>query len=76
MAEVDLHLHTTFSDGTLTPTEMVRLCAERGLRVICISDHDSTEGISEALEAGSEFPQLTIIPGIELSTEVPQHVYL
>ena len=71
MAEVDLHLHTTFSDGTLTPTEMVRLCAERGLRVICISDHDSTEGIREALEVGSEFPQLTIIPGIELSTDVP-----
>ncbi len=71
MAEVDLHLHTTVSDGWLTPTEMVRLCAERGLRVICISDHDSTEGIAEALSAAGEFPQLTVIPGIELSTDVP-----
>ncbi|MCI0440512.1 MAG: PHP domain-containing protein [Chloroflexi bacterium] len=71
MIEVDLHLHTTFSDGRLTPTQLVRLCAERGLKVICVSDHDSTEGIREALEAAREFPQLTLIPGIELSTDVP-----
>ena len=71
MVEVDLHLHTTFSDGTLTPTELVDLCAERGLRVISISDHDSTEGMDEALEAASRHPGLTVIPGIELSTEAP-----
>ena len=71
MAEIDLHLHTTRSDGTLTPTELVRMCAERGLRVISITDHDSTEGLSEAYEAASSFPQLTIIPGIELSTDIP-----
>ncbi len=71
MIEVDLHLHTTFSDGRLTPTQLVRLCAERGLKVVCVSDHDSTEGIREALEAAREFPQLTLIPGIELSTDVP-----
>ena len=71
MAEIDLHLHTTRSDGTLTPTELVRMCAERGLRIISITDHDSTEGLSEAYEAASSFPQLTIIPGIELSTDIP-----
>ena len=71
MALVDLHLHTTFSDGRLTPTQLVRLCAQRGLEVISISDHDSTEGIPEALEAAREFPGLTIIPGIELSTDIP-----
>ena len=71
MVEVDLHLHTTFSDGTLTPTELVTLCAERGLKVISISDHDSTEGMAEALETASNFPEMTVIPGIELSTEVP-----
>ena len=71
MAEVDLHLHTTFSDGQLSPTELVGLCAQRGLRVISISDHDSTEGIAEALEAARSFPRLTIIPGIELSTDIP-----
>ena len=72
MAKVDLHLHTTFSDGTLAPTELVRLCAKRGLEVISISDHDSTEGIQEALEAARSFPHLTLIPGIELSTDVPE----
>ena len=71
MAEVDLHLHTTFSDGRLTPTQLVELVAARGLRVVSISDHDSTEGIQEALEAASRFPQLTIIPGVELSTDIP-----
>ena len=71
MTEVDLHLHTTFSDGRLSPTELVRLCAERSLKVISISDHDSTEGIAEALEAARTFPGLTIVPGIELSTNIP-----
>ena len=71
MAEVDLHLHTTFSDGTLTPTEVVQLCAANGLKVICISDHDSTEGLPEALEAAQSFPHMELIPGIELSTDVP-----
>ena len=69
--EVDLHLHTTFSDGTLTPTEMVELCVQRGLKVICISDHDTTEGLAETFEAASKYPELTVIPGVELSTDVP-----
>ena len=71
MIEVDLHLHTTASDGTLTPTQLVHLCAERGLRVICISDHDTTNGLPEALQAAAAYPHLTIIPGIELSTDIP-----
>ena len=71
MSEVDLHLHTTFSDGTLSPTELVRLCASRGLKVIAVTDHDSTEGIQEALATAEEHPGVTIIPGIELSTDVP-----
>ena len=71
MAEVDLHLHTTFSDGTLTPSELVRLCASNGLRVISVSDHDSTEGLREAREAAREFPELELIPGVELSTDLP-----
>ena len=72
MAEVDLHLHTTYSDGTLTPSELVRLCASNGLKVISVSDHDSTEGLAEAREAAKEFPELELIPGVELSTDVPE----
>ena len=69
MTTVDLHLHTNKSDGTLTPTELVDLCAERGLRIIAISDHDSTEGVPEALDAARRHPDLTVIPAIELSTD-------
>ena len=69
--EVDLHLHTTFSDGTLTPTQLIALCVERGLKTICISDHDTTNGLPEAFEAAAAYPDLAVIPGIELSTDVP-----
>ena len=71
MVEVDLHLHTTFSDGTLTPAQIVELCADRGLKVISISDHDSTEGMAEAFETADRYPDLTIVPGIELNTDIP-----
>lgn len=71
MALVDLHLHTTASDGRLTPSELVDLAAAQGLRVIAITDHDSTEGLPEAFEAARKHPGLTLIPGIELSADVP-----
>ena len=70
-AEVDLHLHTLASDGRLTPTELIQLVAEKGLKVVSVSDHDSTEGLAEAYQAAKEFPDLRIIPGIELSTDIP-----
>ena len=70
-AEVDLHLHTLASDGRLTPAELVQLAARQGLRTISISDHDTTDGLAEAYEAAKEFPHLRIIPGIELSADVP-----
>lgn len=68
---VDLHLHTTLSDGRLTPTQLVDLCAKRGLQVIAITDHDSTEGLKEAMQAVKTYPQMRLIPGIELSTDIP-----
>ncbi len=72
MHEVDLHLHTTHSDGTLTPTELVDLCARSSLKVIAVSDHDSTEGIEEALAAAK--PRgIEVIPAIELSADVPNN---
>ena len=70
-AIVDLHLHTTASDGRLAPAELVRLVANQGLKIVSISDHDTTEGLAEAYEAAREFPDLRIIPGIELSTDIP-----
>ena len=72
MVQADLHLHTTFSDGRLTPTQLVELCASRGIRHAAVTDHDSTEGVGEALRAARRFPELEIIVGVELSTDVPQ----
>ncbi len=70
-AEVDLHLHTLASDGRLTPTELVQFAVRQGLKTIAISDHDTTDGLAEAFEAAREFKDLRIIPGIELSADVP-----
>ena len=70
-ATIDLHLHTLASDGRLTPTELVQMVAKNGLKTISITDHDSTEGLAEAYEAVKEFPDLRIIPGIEMSADIP-----
>lgn len=71
MAQVDLHLHTTASDGRLRPAELVDLCARRGLRVISVTDHDTLEGLAEAREAVRSLPHLHLIPGVELSVDLP-----
>ncbi len=68
---VDLHLHTTASDGRLSPTELVELAAAKGLRTISISDHDTTAGLAEAQRAVDKVPGMRLIPGIELSCDVP-----
>jgi len=70
-ATIDLHLHTLASDGRLTPTELIQLVVQQGLQTISITDHDSTEGLAEAYEAAKEFPHLRIIPGIEMSADLP-----
>jgi len=72
MSRVDLHLHSTASDGRFSPMAVVRQAAELGLRVIAITDHDSVDGVVPALAAAKAFPGLTVIPGVEISTDVPQ----
>ena len=69
---VDLHLHTTASDGTLTPTELVKLLAGNGLKLIAITDHDSLEGISEAKRELANHPDMTLIPGVEISADMDE----
>jgi predicted metal-dependent phosphoesterase TrpH len=69
-SRIDLHLHSTASDGTLTPTELVRAALAKGLEAIALTDHDTTDGIEEALEA-ARGTGLTVIPGVEISTDVP-----
>lgn len=69
--KADLHLHTTASDGRLTPGELVGLAAKKGLSVIAITDHDSIEGIAAALVAAESSPSLKVIPGVEINTDIP-----
>jgi len=67
----DLHLHTTASDGRLEPAEVVALAVKVGLDVIAITDHDTVDGVAPALAAAAgAFPSLTVIPGVEINTDV------
>ncbi len=66
---IDLHAHTTASDGDHTPTELVRHAIATGLTAIAVTDHDTTDGVAEALQAGAE-QGIEVIPGIELSAEI------
>ncbi len=63
----DLHTHSTSSDGTLSPDALVAHAAERGVEVMALTDHDTTEGVAAAAQAG-EFRSLALIPGVEVST--------
>jgi hypothetical protein len=67
---VDLHSHTTASDGQLSPRELVGEAARRGVRVLAVTDHDSTEGLAEAMDEAARHPPLTIVPGIEINCDV------
>lgn len=71
MSQVDLHLHSTASDGRFSPEAVVGKAAALGLAVISLTDHDSVDGIAPALEAARAFPRLRVIPGIEISTDMP-----
>lgn len=64
----DLHTHTTASDGTLTPGEMVRLAVKVGLRHLAITDHDTVSGLGEAIEEAGKYA-INLIPGVELSCD-------
>jgi 3',5'-nucleoside bisphosphate phosphatase len=71
----DLHLHTYFSDGTQSPTEVVKWAHEHGLVTIAITDHDGIDGIEEATLAGKEYG-IKVIPGIEISAQTEEHIGL
>jgi predicted metal-dependent phosphoesterase TrpH len=71
MATVDLHMHSTASDGRLAPADLVALAAERGLAVIALTDHDTLRGIPEAHAAGQALG-VRVLPGIEISGRYPR----
>lgn len=67
MKKVDFHVHTNFSDGLLSPKDVVKRASKNGVSILAITDHDTIDGISEAIEE-SKLHNIKIIPGIELST--------
>lgn len=70
----DLHLHSSYSDGTFSPHEVVAVAAARHLNPIALTDHDTVAGIPEALRAGTEV-NVEVIPGIEVSAHEPDQEF-
>lgn len=71
---IDLHVHTTASDGTLSPRAVVRLAAQRGLSVLAITDHDTVEGVEEALAEGVA-QGVEVIAGVEMSARWKRGIF-
>jgi len=65
---IDLHAHSTASDGSYSPSEVVRLARDAGLRAVALTDHDTTDGLAEAVAAG-EALGVEVIPGVEISAK-------
>jgi predicted metal-dependent phosphoesterase TrpH len=67
---IDLHAHTTASDGLLSPASLVATANERGIQVLGVTDHDTIDGLAEAESAAASIGT-TLVPGVELSTTIP-----
>lgn len=65
MDTIDLHIHSTFSDGTFTPLQLVKYAEEKGLKAFALTDHDTTEGVKEAKSIETN---VEVISGVEIST--------
>ena len=65
-SRVDLHCHTTASDGGLSPKDLVARAADLGIEVLAITDHDTTEGVPAALAEGQR-QGMVVVPGVEIS---------
>jgi len=69
MNYIDLHIHSTYSDGTLTPSLLVQLAKKMGIRAISLTDHDTTEGVEEIIKCGNSYG-IEILSGVELSAHI------
>lgn len=65
---IDLHIHTTASDGSMKPAEIVKKAIKLGLSAIAITDHDTVDGVEEALEAGKK-TGMPVVPGVEIGVD-------
>ncbi len=66
--KIDLHVHTIYSDGSLTPKQVIELSKKTGVVAVAITDHDTTDGVEEAVKEGAK-SGIEVIPGVELSSE-------
>ncbi|MFY9412907.1 MAG: PHP domain-containing protein, partial [Dethiobacteria bacterium] len=73
---VDLHLHSTASDGSLSPARLIEKASAAGLAAVALTDHDTLDGVKEALEAGRRCG-LEVLPGVEISVQAgEQEIHL
>ncbi len=71
---IDMHIHTTYSDGTLTPSEILERSLEIGLKAISITDHNTINGVTEAMKYANS--AIEIIPGIEMTATYPKPLHI
>jgi len=76
MAIADFHLHSTHSDGRLTPHELAALVHRNGVRSMALTDHDTVSGMAEMRDALTAHPEITLIPGVELSVDMGVEVHI
>ena len=69
---IDLHTHSSYSDGNLSPKELVAMALARRLKALALTDHDTVAGVPELLRYGQE-AGLTVISGVEISTTLREH---
>lgn len=72
---IDLHTHTTASDGSMTPMELVRHAFEKGLGAVAVTDHDTVNGVEQALDEGNKLG-IEVIPGVEISVDFNPEMHL
>ena len=70
MKYIDLHVHSNASDGSYAPAEVVRQAKEGGLAAMALTDHDTVDGLPEAVAAGQRLG-VEVIPGVEISAQFP-----
>jgi predicted metal-dependent phosphoesterase TrpH len=67
----DFHTHSTHSDGKLTPTQLADMAHRNGVRVMALTDHDTTEGLADMAATLGRYPEISLVKGVELSTDIP-----
>ncbi len=75
LQQCDLHTHSTASDGQYRPAELVRLARKAGIQCLALTDHDTVDGLSEAVQAGEE-TEITVLRGIELGASEDRHLHI